>query len=38
MKLPMTKSGSWERFKEEELLPLVLLFILAFTIRFMGGA
>jgi len=34
----MTKSGSWERFKEEELLPLVLLFILAFTIRFMGGA
>ncbi len=33
----MSKSESWERFKEE-LLPTVLLFALSFTIRFMGGA
>ena len=33
----MSKSASWERFKEE-LLPIVLLFVLSFTIRFMGGA
>jgi asparagine N-glycosylation enzyme membrane subunit Stt3 len=33
----MSKSGRWKRFKEE-LLPIILLFILAFAIRFMGGA
>ena len=33
----MSKSGRWKRFKEE-LLPIILLFILAFTIRFVGGA
>ncbi len=33
----MSKSARWERFKEE-LLPIVLLFALSFTIRFMGGA
>ena len=33
----MSKSARWGRFKEE-LLPIILLFILAFTIRFMGGA
>jgi asparagine N-glycosylation enzyme membrane subunit Stt3 len=33
----MSKSARWKRFKEE-LLPIVLLFALSFTIRFMGGA
>lgn len=33
----MLKSARWERFKEA-LLPIVLLFALPFTIRFMGGA
>jgi len=33
----MTKSARWEWFKGE-LLPIVLLFALSFTIRFMGGA
>ncbi|HUV02854.1 MAG TPA: STT3 domain-containing protein [Desulfobacteria bacterium] len=32
-----SKSARWERFIRE-LLPLILLFALAFTIRFMGGA
>ncbi len=35
--MSMLKSASWERFKGE-LLPIVLLFVLSFTIRFMGGA
>jgi len=33
----MLKGVGGKRFKEE-LLPIILLFILAFTIRFMGGA
>ena len=35
--MTILKGAGWERFKEE-LLPIILLFILAFTIRFMGGA
>ena len=33
----MLKGVGVKRFKEE-LLPIILLFILAFTIRFIGGA